>query len=299
MDAPITVTEPIGNLGVRTRIAAYVALTKPRIIELLLITTVPAMVVAGAAWPGTWLVIATVLGGTLSAAGANALNNYHDRDIDQIMQRTARRPLPRDLVGPQQARMFGWALTVAGFAWLWGFANLLAAAISTAAVLFYYLFYTKVLKRSTDQNIVIGGAAGAAPVLVGWAAVTGSLATPAWILFAIIFAWTPPHFWALALKYKDDYAAADIPMMPVVRGIEATTRQMLVYAGITVLFSLALIPAAGMGWLYLLSAIVSGGWLVIESFRVLFNPGRAMKLFGYSTIYLSVLFAAMLADRLI
>jgi protoheme IX farnesyltransferase len=299
MDAPVTATEPIGSSGLRSRLAAYVALTKPRIIELLLITTVPAMVVADAAWPGTWLVIATVIGGTFSAGGANALNNYHDRDIDQIMRRTSRRPLPQAQVGAEQARIFGWTLTAVGFVWLWVFANLLAAAISTAAVFFYYLLYTKVLKRSTDQNIVIGGAAGAAPVLVGWAAVTGSLATPAWILFGIIFAWTPPHFWALALKYKDDYAAADIPMMPVVRGVESTTRQMLLYAGITVLFSLALVPAAGMGWIYLLTAIALGGWFVIESVRVVFKTDRAMKLFGYSTIYLAVLFAAMMADRLI
>jgi protoheme IX farnesyltransferase len=299
MDAPVTVTEPIRAPGIRARLAAYVALTKPRIIELLLITTVPAMVVADAAWPGTWLVVATVVGGTLSAGGANALNNYHDRDIDQIMRRTSRRPLPKELVGPEQARIFGWALTAIGFGWLWLFTNLLAATISTAAVFFYYLVYTKFLKRNTDQNIVIGGAAGAAPVLVGWAAVTGSLATPAWILFAIIFAWTPPHFWALALKYKDDYASADIPMMPVVRGVEATTRQMLLYAGITVLFSLALVPAAGMSWIYMLTAIALGGWFVIESTRVVLNTDRAMKLFGYSTVYLAVLFAAMMADRLI
>ncbi len=299
MDASVTLPEPVGTAGLGARIGAYVALTKPRIIELLLITTVPAMVVAEAGWPGTWLVIATVIGGTLSAGGANALNNYHDRDIDQVMRRTALRPLPRQQVEPNNAHVFGWALTAAGFAWLWLFTNLLAAAISTGAVFFYYLFYTKVLKRTTDQNIVIGGAAGAAPVLVGWAAVTGSLATPAWILFAIIFAWTPPHFWALAVKYSDDYAAADIPMMPVVRGVAATTRQMLLYSGITVLFSLALVPTAGMSWIYMVSAVVLGGWLVIESFRVVFNHERTMKLFGYSTLYLALLFGAMLADRLV
>lgn len=299
MDVPVSVTEPIGTPRLRSRIAAYIALTKPRIIELLLITTVPAMVVANAAWPGTWLVIATVIGGTLSAGGANALNNYHDRDIDQVMRRTSRRPLPEERVAPQHARIFGWSLTALGFIWLWMFANLLAAALSTAAVLFYYFVYTRVLKRNTDQNIVIGGAAGAAPVLVGWAAVTGSLAVPAWILFAIIFAWTPPHFWALALKYKDDYAAAGIPMMPVVRGVGATTRQMLLYSGITVLFSLALVPAAGMGWIYMLTAVGLGAWLITQSTRVVLVPSRAMKLFGFSTVYLAVLFAAMLADRLV
>jgi heme o synthase len=300
MDSPVVITDPqLEKSGLMATIGAYVALTKPRIIELLLITTVPAMVVAQAGWPDTWLVIATVLGGTFSAGGANALNNYHDRDIDQIMRRTSKRPLARQRVDPEKARIFGWALGVVGFVWLWVFANLLAAVWSTAALLFYVFVYTRVLKRSTDQNIVIGGAAGAVPVLVGWAAVTGSIAAPAWILFAIIFAWTPPHFWALAIKYSDDYASAGVPMMPVVRGVEATTRQMLVYSGITVLFSLALVPAAGMGWIYMLTAVVLGAWLIIESFRVVFQPERAMKLFGYSTLYLAVLFGAMLVDRLV
>jgi heme o synthase len=194
MDTPIVITDPqAARPGLMATVGAYIALTKPRIIELLLITTVPAMVVAQAGWPGTWLVIATVLGGTLSAGGANALNNFHDRDIDQVMKRTSGRPLPRHRVEPEKARIFGWLLGVAGFVWLWTFANLLAAVWSTIALLFYVFVYTRVLKRSTDQNIVIGGAAGAVPVLVGWAAVTGSLSTPAWILFAIIFAWTPPH----------------------------------------------------------------------------------------------------------
>jgi protoheme IX farnesyltransferase len=190
-------------------------------------------------------------------------------------------------------------LAAAGFVWLWAFANLLAASLSTAAVLFYYFVYTRVLKRTTEQNIVIGGAAGAVPVLVGWAAVMGTLDPPAWILFGIIFAWTPPHFWALALKYRDDYALAAIPMMPVVRGEAATIRQMLMYSGITVLFSMALVPAAGMGWIYLVAAVALGAWLIVESARVMFHPERAMRLFGYSTVYLAVLFGAMLADRLV
>lgn len=283
----------------RTRLAAYVALTKPRIIELLLITTVPSMAVAAAEWPGLWLVVATLVGGTLSAAGANALNNYHDRDIDQVMRRTSRRPLPEHEIEPERAHAFGWALGVAGFVWLWTTTNLVAAVASTGALLFYVFVYTRVLKRRTVQNIVIGGAAGAAPVLVGWAAVTGSLHAPAWILFAIVFAWTPPHFWALAMRYREDYAAAGVPMMPVVRGDAATSRSMLVYSGITVLFSLALIPAAGMGWVYLLAAIGLGAWLVLESVRVLLRPERAMKLFTFSTVYLAALFGAMLADRLV
>lgn len=280
-------------------VKAYVALTKPRIIELLLVTTVPAMAVAAGGWPGIRLVLVTLIGGSLSAGGANALNNYYDRDIDAVMHRTSGRPLPTHRVEPAQARKLGWALGVAGFVWLYALTNLLAAALATAALLFYVLVYTRYLKRTTDQNIVIGGAAGAVPVLVGWAAVTGSLSLPAWVMFAIVFAWTPPHFWALALRYRDDYAAAWVPMMPVVRGVEATTRQMLVYSGITVLFSLALVPAAGLGWIYLVTAIVLGGWLVVESVRVLRRPERAMAMFGFSILYLAALFGAMLIDRLV
>lgn len=280
-------------------VGAYVALTKPRIVELLLITTVPAMAVAADGWPGTWLVVATLIGGTLSAAGANALNSYHDRDIDELMRRTARRPLPRHRVEPARARVFGWALGAVGFGWLWAFTNLTAAALATAALVFYVFVYTLLLKRTTVQNIVIGGAAGAAPVLVGWAAVTGSLALPAWVMFAIVFAWTPPHFWALALRYREDYAAAGVPMLPVVRGVAATTRQILLYAGVLVLFSLALVPAAGMWWVYLASAVGLGGWFVVEAFRVHLRPERAMALFTASTVYLAALFAAMLVDRLL
>lgn len=280
----------------RSSAAAYFALTKPRIIELLLITTVPSMVVAAGSWPGSWLVVATLIGGSLSAGGANTLNSYHDRDIDVVMARTSARPLPKASVPPGRARVFGWALGVLGFSWLWATTNLLAAVLSTAALLFYVFVYTLYLKRITVQNIVIGGAAGAAPALVGWAAVTGSLDISAWILFAIIFVWTPPHFWALALKYEDDYASAGVPMLPVVAGAAATTRQMMMYAGIMVLFSLALVPTAGMGWIYMLTAIGTGAWFLVETIRTHRDPGRAMKLFGVSTIYLSALFASMLVD---
>ncbi len=300
MEPSVVVTDPRARRpGWRATMGAYVALTKPRIIELLLITTVPAMAVAANGWPGTWLVLATLIGGTLSAGGANALNNVYDRDIDEIMRRTSRRPLVEDRISPERARLFGWTLGALGFGWLWLTANLLAAALSTAALLFYVFVYTRRLKRSTPQNIVIGGAAGAAPVLVGWAAVTGSLDLPAWILFAIVFAWTPPHFWALALRYKDDYAAAGVPMLPVVRGETETGRQILLYTGVTVLFSLALVPTAGMRWVYLLAAVVLGGWFVLEAVRVMVRPWRAMALFGYSTVYLALLFAAMLVDRLV
>lgn len=296
----VVVTDPQGSrAGWRAIVGSYIALTKPRIVELLLITTVPAMVVAADGWPSTWLVLATLVGGTLSAAGANALNSYYDRDIDEIMRRTSRRPLPRHAIAPRRALVFASSLGVAGFLVLWASSNLLAALLATAALAFYVGVYTLVLKRSTTQNIVIGGAAGAAPVLVGWAAVTGTLELPAWVLFAIIFAWTPPHFWALALRYEDDYAAAGVPMLPVVRGVPATTRQIVAYAGVMVLFSLALVPVAGMGWVYLVAAAGLGLWFLTECILVALRPERAMRLFSASTAYLTVLFAAMLVDRLV
>ncbi|HSJ35058.1 MAG TPA: heme o synthase [Acidimicrobiia bacterium] len=283
----------------RGRLSAYLALTKPRIIELLLITTVPAMVLAAGAWPGTWLVLATLIGGSLSAGGANALNNWFDRDIDQVMRRTRRRPLPDHAVEPKAALVFGTVLGVAGFIWLWVFTNLLAAVLSTAALLFYVFVYTMGLKRRTTQNIVIGGAAGAVPALVGWAAVRGDVGLAAWILFAVVFYWTPPHFWALALRYEKDYAAAGVPMLPVVKGTEATTRSMLTYSGTMVLVSLMLVPVARMGWIYLLAAVGTGGWFMWETWRVRRDPSRAMKLFTSSTVYLSVVFAAVVVDVLV
>ena len=283
----------------KARFGAYLALTKPRIIELLLITTVPSMVVAANGWPGTWLIVATLIGGTLSAAGANALNCYFDRDIDEVMQRTSRRPLPSHVVTPHSALVFGTSLGIFGFLWLGAFAHWLAAAIATAALLFYVFVYTKWLKRSSDQNIVIGGAAGAAPALVGWAAVTGEVNLAAWILFAVVFYWTPPHFWALALRYRDDYATAGIPMLPVKRGVEATTRQMVIYAGLTAITSLLLVPVAAMGWIYLLAAVGLGAWFVWGSLRVRREPQGAMVLFINSTYYLGLLFLAAMADVLI
>ena len=282
--------------GFRGALGSYVMLTKPRIIELLLITTVPPMVVAERGWPGWWLVIATLIGGTLSAGGANALNNFVDRDIDQVMARTSRRPLPRHQIPPLDALRFGVALGMAGFLWLWAFTNVLAATISTLALLFYVFVYTLWLKRSTKQNIVIGGAAGAAPVLVGWAAVTGEVGLAAWILFAIVFYWTPPHFWALALRYKDDYAAADIPMLPVVSSERSTVLQIIWYSAILVVVTLMLVPVANLSWIYLVSAIVLGTWFVVDAARLWKRPERAMVLFRTSTIYLTLLFAAMWVD---
>jgi protoheme IX farnesyltransferase len=283
----------------RSTFTAYLALTKPRIIELLLITTVPAMVLAAGAWPGAWILITTLIGGTLSAGGANALNSYFDRDIDEMMRRTRGRPLARHEVAPRNALVFGICLGIAGFGWLWATTNLLAAAISTAALLFYVLVYTMLLKRSTTQNIVIGGAAGATPVLVGWAAITGGVALPAWVLFLIVFYWTPPHFWALAIRYREDYARAGVPMLPVVVGVEATTRKMLLYTALMVGVTLLLVPVAGMSWIYLLAAIGLGAWFLWDSWRVYLHPDEAMRLFTTSTVYLAALFASVMLDVLI
>ena len=296
---PAEDTVAIETTNPRSRFAAYVALTKPRIIELLLITTVPSMVLAASGWPGTWLVLATLIGGTLSAGGANALNSYVDRDIDEVMKRTHRRPLAQHEVAPRNALIFGIALGLAGFGWLWVNTNLLAASLSTAALLFYVFVYTIALKRTTVHNIVIGGAAGAAPTLVGWAAVSGTVAVPAWVLFFIVFYWTPPHFWALAVRYKDDYEKAGVPMLPAVAGVEATTRRMLLYTGLMVGVSLLLVPLGGMSWIYLVAAFGLGAWFLWNTWRVFREPDRAMKLFTTSTIYLSALFAAVMLDVLI
>ena len=294
------ITDPAAaGVSARSKAASYFALTKPRIIELLLITTVPSMVLAAGRWPGVWPVLATLIGGSLSAGGANALNNYVDRDIDQIMKRTRTRPLARHEVSPSSALVFGIALGVAGFAWLWVTTNLLAATIATAALLFYVFVYTLRLKRTSTQNIVIGGAAGAAPALVGWAAVTGSLDLSAWVLFLIVFYWTPPHFWALAIRYRDDYEKAGVPMLPVVAGVEATTRKMLLYTGLMVAISLLLVPVAGMRWIYLGAAIALGAWFLWDTWRVFRRPEDAMRLFTTSTVYLAALFGAVMLDVLV
>jgi protoheme IX farnesyltransferase len=297
--APVISDPTAPDARQRSRVAAYFALTKPRIIELLLITTVPAMVLAAGGWPGTWLVVGTLIGGSLSAGGANTLNNYVDRDIDEVMRRTRGRPLARHEVPPRNALIFGVVLGLLGFVWLWVVANLLAAAISTAALLFYVFVYTLALKRTTAQNIVIGGAAGAAPVLVGWAAVTGSLALPAWVLFLVVFYWTPPHFWALAIRYREDYTRAGVPMLPVVAGVEATTRKMLLYTALMVGVSLLLVPVAGMRWIYLSAALALGAWFLWDTWRVYRRPQDAMRLFTTSTIYLSALFASVMLDVMV
>jgi heme o synthase len=281
---------------------AYVALTKPRIIELLLVTTVPTMVLAQRGLPSPLLMAAVVIGGTMAAGGANAINQFIDRDIDDVMRRTRHRPLPRQAVAPRNALLFGVGLSIAAFAWLALTVNLLSALLAVSAIAFYVFVYTLWLKRSTPQNIVIGGAAGCVPVLVAWAAVTGSVGIPAIVLFGIVFYWTPPHFWALALRYKGDYAAANVPMMPVVRGEAETARQIVLYALLLFAVSLLLFPAAGMGLIYLASAVLLGGAFVWYAFRLLRNvtDGRAaIGLFRFSISYLTLLFAAVAVDSLI
>jgi protoheme IX farnesyltransferase len=293
--------EPAPARTARQSLSAYFLLTKPRIIELLLATTVPTMFIAARGVPSPWLMAATLFGGTLSAASANVLNCYLDRDIDALMRRTARRPLPAHRVDPADALRFGLVLGVAGFLWLWATVNLLSAALATAAILFYVFVYTIGLKRRSTQNIVIGGAAGAVPVLVGWSAVTGRVDLPALVLFAIIFYWTPPHFWALSLRFKDDYAAAGVPMLPVVRGARETSTQILYYTVLLVAVTLLLYPAGRMGTVYLAAAVALGGafiWRALELRRDL-DGRRAIRLFSFSNQYLALLFLAMAVDAVV
>ncbi len=298
-EVEVRITDPRMPAPSRRRwLGAFVALTKPRIIELLLVTTVPAMILADRSWPGTWLVVTTLIGGTLSAGGANAINNVIDRDIDAEMRRTAHRPLPSQRIEPSTALVFGVVLGVAGFLWLWATTNLLAAGLSTGALLFYVFVYTLYLKRSSTQNIVIGGAAGAVPALVGWAAVEGSLALPAWIMFAIVFFWTPPHFWALSLRYREDYARAGIPMLPVVKGEKVTLRSIWLYSLQLFAITLVLFPAAEMSLFYLGAAVVLGGALLAGAWRLRSHPEEAMRFFGYSNAYLTLLFGAIALDAL-
>ncbi len=290
-----------GPRTIRETTISYVRLTKPRIILLLLITTVPAMVLASRGMPSPWLVLATLVGGAVAAGSANAINCYLDRDIDGVMRRTRRRPLPAHQVSPESALRFGYVLGVISFLFLSIAVNVLAASLALSAIAFYVFVYTLWLKRTTEQNIVIGGAAGAIPALVGWAAVTGSVALPAWVLFAIVFVWTPPHFWALALRYRSDYAAAGVPMMPVVRGEEETRRQILLYSLVLFATTLVLYPVAHMGPVYLVAAVVLGGVFVYKALRLWRErtPALAISLFQFSIAYLALLFAAVAADAAI
>jgi protoheme IX farnesyltransferase len=289
-----------GRHAATSTLGAYVALTKPRIIELLLITTVPTMVLAEGGWPSTWLVLITLIGGTLAAGGANAINMYVDRDIDRLMERTRNRPLVTGAIAPRDALVFALVLEAIAFGVLWAGANLLAASLALAATAFYVGVYTLWLKRTSRQNIVIGGAAGAVPVLVGWSAVTGSLSLAPWVLFGAMFFWTPPHFWALAIKYADDYRAANVPMLPAVVPFEHAVRQMIGHTIAMIACTLLLIPVADLGALYAVTAIVLGA-LFLASTLVLAQrptPAMSMRVFGFSITYVTLLFGAMTLDVL-
>ena len=285
-------------LPLRARVSGFVALTKPRIIELLLVTTVPTMFVARQGVPSVWLMVATVLGGTLAAGGANAVNMVVDRDIDSLMERTRERPLVTGVMTPRAALVFAVTLEVAAFAWLLATVNLLSAVLAVSATFFYVFVYTLWLKRTSTQNIVIGGAAGAVPVLVGWSAVTNSLAWAPAVLFLVMFFWTPPHFWALAIKYRDDYAAAGVPMLPAVASLEETASRIILYTVILVALSVVFAPVAGMGLLDLVSALVLGAVFGAFALAVRRDPGErtAMRLFTYSITYITLLFGAITLD---
>jgi heme o synthase len=279
----------------------YVALTKPRIIELLLVTTVPTMIVAERGLPSLWLVAATVLGGTLAAGGANAMNMVADRDIDRVMLRTRNRPLASGRLTARAALTFAIGIEVAAFAFLWATVNLLSAALAVAACLFYVFVYTLWLKRSSASNIVIGGAAGAVPVLVGWTAVTNSLDWPPVVLFAVIFYWTPPHFWALAIRYRDDYARAHVPMLPVVASLRTTAVRIVLYTVLLWALTLVFAPVAGMGDIYITAALALGAvftWLAVGLLRDS-SPQAAMRVFTWSITYITLLFGAIALDQLV
>jgi len=291
-----------GSRQPRNRVGAFLALTKPRIIELLLITTVPTMVLAENGWPSTWLVILTLIGGALAAGGANTMNMFVDRDIDALMERTRHRPLVTGLVKPNEALVFAVVLEVAAFAVLWVSANFLSAVLALSATAFYIGVYTLWLKRTSRQNIVIGGAAGAVPVLVGWAAVTNSLSVVPVVLFAVIFFWTPPHFWALALRYADDYRAANVPMLPAIVPFRDAHVQMIAHTVALVISSLLVFVASSdLGMVYLISAVSLGAAFLFGTVRLGKNPteSASMRLFGFSITYITLLFAAMTVDVLL
>nr|WP_228393047.1 heme o synthase [Ornithinicoccus hortensis] len=285
----------------------YVSLTKPRIIELLLVTTFPVMFLAERGVPSIWLILATLVGGSLSAGSANTLNCYLDRDIDARMHRTENRPLVTGAISPRNAMIFGVVLGVASVVWLGVLVNWLSAWLGLAAIVLYVGFYTLLLKRRTSQNIVWGGVAGCMPVLIGWSAVTNSLDWPALVLFLVVFFWTPPHYWPLSMRFKEDYANAGVPMLPVVAEDIAVGRQVVVYSWVTVLVSLALVPVADMGWIYTVTAVVAGAVFLVEAHGLLSRARhgvtgtglRAMRLFHYSISYLTLLFLGVAVDPLL
>ncbi|MCV2488003.1 heme o synthase [Geodermatophilus sp. YIM 151500] len=304
-ERPVVPASPPAALGARVR--AYVALTKPRIIELLLVTTLPAMLLAAGGWPSWRLLLATMVGGTLAAGAANVFNCWFDRDIDRLMHRTERRPLPMGVITPRAALVFGVVLTGTSIALLAATTTPLAAGLAAAAIAYYALLYTVVLKRHTRHSTLFGGVPGAAPVLIGWAAVTGSLAWPAVVFFGVVFCWQLPHFWALAMRFRADYARADVPMLPVVASARSVGRQTVVWAWLTVAVSLLLWPvgaAYGIGWLYTAAAVGLGAWFVVEAHRLLGRIRRAeetrpMVLFHVSISYMALLSIAIVIDVLV
>lgn len=301
VEQTLTPTSVRRGAGALTLLRAYFELTKPTIIVLLFITTIPAMVVAARGWPGTGLVVATLIGGFLSAGSAAAINQYADRDIDALMRRTRDRPVPAGLVRPRYAVLFGVVLGVASVVWLALLVNVLSAVLTLLAIAVYVGVYTYGLKRRSVQNIVIGGAAGAAPPLIGWAAVTGQIEVPALLLFLIVFYWTPPHFWALSLRLQDDYRLAGVPMMPVVWGEHETKRQIVLYTYLCVALTFMFGVVAQMAWLYFAVAAAAGlGFIVLTTrLRRSGTIEGAIRVFLYANAYLAALFGAMLADQLL
>jgi len=306
VESPAEARERIAEPGGRWRrkTAAYLALTKPRVMELLLVTTIPVMILAAHGLPSIWLIVATVLGGAMSAGSAAAFNMYIDRDIDAVMKRTKNRPLVTGELSPREGLVFAWVLGVVSTIWLAVTTNLLAAGLSVAAILFYVFVYTLWLKRRTTQNIIWGGIAGCFPALIGWAAVTGDVSWPPLILFAVVFLWTPPHYWPLSMKYRDDYKAVGVPMLGVVRGRAQVGLQVILYAWATVACSLLLIPVANMGWIYSIAAAAAGAWFIFETHRLYHLAIRheevsPMRVFHGSISYLSILFLAVAIDPLI
>ncbi|BCJ61327.1 protoheme IX farnesyltransferase [Micromonospora endophytica] len=294
---------PVRSRDLRVVVAAYVTLTKPRIVELLLVTTVPAMMLAHGGLPSLWLVAVVLVGGSLAAGAASVLNCYIDRDIDQLMRRTKRRPLPAHTVTPRNALIFGLVLATVSLALMAAFTNLLAAGLTLAAIVYYDVIYTLWLKRTTAANTFWGGACGAAPVLIGWAAVTGSLSPVAWALFAVVFFWQMPHFYPLAMKYKDDYARAGIPMLPVVASVRRVNAEIILFAWLTVLTSLA-VWALGLSPVYGVPTLVVGVIFLIEAHKLAGRasrgePVKPMRLFHWSTTYLTIVFAAAALDALL
>jgi protoheme IX farnesyltransferase len=294
-------TAPVSRIGLKRKIAAYVSLTKPRVMELLLAVTVPTMFLAQQGIPDLWLVLVVLIGGMMSAGSAGTFNCYIDRDIDRVMNRTKGRPLVTGDVSDKETLVFAWVLAIASTLWFLFFTNLLAASLSVSAIAFYVIVYSLVLKRRTPQNIVWGGAAGGFPVLIGWAAVTGSLSWTPVVLFLIIFLWTPPHYWPLSWRYREDYKNANVPMLTVVRGRVTVGLQIVLYAWATFAATLLLIPIAPMGLIYSVVALIIGIWFVVESHRLYsralqhLDP-KPMRLFHFSNAYLSIIFVAVAVD---